>query len=83
MALVEVTHTIDGKRIVLEARAFRLRRPFGRFLWSAPSAVRLPGPGGETRLPIRDLTRRRQITAYGISLICLAAGLLARGRPSE
>jgi hypothetical protein len=80
MTIVELPLTVAGRDIVLEARTFRLRLPFGGFVWSAPAAVRLRTSDGETRLPIRDVTRRWQIAAYGFSLFCLAAGLMARGR---
>jgi hypothetical protein len=80
---IEVPVTVAGREIVLEARAFRLRLPFGGFVWSAPAAVRVPSPDGDTRLPIRDVTRRWQVAAYGFSLICLAAGLMARERGSK
>jgi hypothetical protein len=77
---IDQERLIEGRRVVLESRLFRLRLPFGGFLWGAPSAVRMGMPGGETRLPIHDVTRRWQVAAYGFSFICLAAGLMARGR---
>jgi hypothetical protein len=80
MTTVEVAHVIEGRRIVLEARVFRARRPMVGFLWARPAAVRVETPEGERRLPIRDVTRRWQIAAYGFSLLCLAAGALARRR---
>jgi hypothetical protein len=82
MTIITTTKVIDGREVVLEARAIRLRLPFGGFLWSAPAAVRVTSPDGDTRLPVRDVTRRWQIAAYGFSLICLAAGLMARRRVS-
>ena len=57
------------------------RAPFGGIVWNRPLAVRLRGPAGETRLPIRDVTRRGQILLYGLSLLFLLAGLAAGGRP--
>jgi hypothetical protein len=77
---IDQERLIEGRGVVLESRIFRLRLPFGGFLWGAPSAVRVATPEGERRLPIRDVTRRWQIAIYGFSLICLATGLMARGR---
>jgi hypothetical protein len=68
---------VDGQTITLESQTLRLRRPFGGLEWSRPSAVLASSPSGEVRLPIRDITRRWQIAAYGLSLIFLAAGLIA------
>jgi hypothetical protein len=83
MATTEIARTIDEHQLVLEARTFRLRLPFGGFLWSTPAAVRVRTPAGETRLPIRDVTRRWQAAIYGFSFMCLAAGLLTRSRGSK
>lgn len=88
MTTQEREYLIDGQRVVVEARAWRVRLPFGGLVWNRPVAVRAPGPSGvtpgetpgETRLPVRDVTRFWQIAAYGVSLVCLAAGLLAGGR---
>lgn len=83
-----VTHenplTIGERQLVLEARSFRLRLPFGGFVWSGPAAVRYATPDGEERLPIRDVTRLAQIAAYSFALACLVAGLGIGGRqPKE
>jgi hypothetical protein len=69
---------IGEKRIVLEARAFSLRLPFGGLVWNRPVAVRVQTLSGESRLPIHDVTRRRQIAAYGFSIVCILLGLAAR-----
>ena len=69
---------IEDKRIVLEARTFCLRLPFGGLVWNRPVAVRVDGPSGDTRLPIHDVTRRWQIAAYGFSIVCILLGLAAR-----
>jgi hypothetical protein len=81
MITTDVTHLVEGQRIVLEARTFRLRLPLGGVAWSRPVAARVGAPGGEIRLPIRDVTRRWQIVAYGFSTVCLLLGLAAR-RPN-
>jgi len=84
MTTQEREYLIDGQRIVVEARAWQVRLPFGGLVWNRPVAVRAPGPPGdtpgETRLPVRDVTRFWQIAAYGVSLVCLVAGLLAGAR---
>jgi len=84
MTTQEREYLIDGRRIVVEARAWRVRLPFGGLVWNRPVAVRAPGPSGdtpgETRLPVRDVTRFWQIAAYGVGFVCLLAGLLAGGR---
>ncbi len=71
---------MEERRITLEARAARLRLPFGGLVWSRPAAVITRGPSTETRLPIRDLTRRAQVALYAIALLFALAGLRARGR---
>lgn len=75
--------SIGGREITLEARAFRARLPFGGLVWNRPAAVRMRTPTGEVRLPLRDVTRRWEIAAYGLSLLCLLAGLSLRGRPRK
>lgn len=80
MAIHEIPLTIGERRLALEARAWRLRLPFGGLVWSAPAAVRYGAPDGERRVPIRDVTRLAQLALYGFAFICLAAGLGIRGR---
>ncbi|HMT20499.1 MAG TPA: hypothetical protein PKE20_04510 [Promineifilum sp.] len=67
--------------IILESMGLEARAPFGGVVWNRPTAVRVRGPAGETRLPIRDVTRRGQLLLYGLSLLFVLAGLAARGRP--
>jgi hypothetical protein len=69
-----------GRDVVLEARAARLRAPFGGLVWNRPVAVRVRESGGEQRLAIRDVTRRGQVAAYGLSLVLVLVGLSLRPR---
>lgn len=80
---VETSRLIVERRIALETQAFRLRRSFFALAWLRPVAVRAQTPEGELRLPIRDVTRRWQIAAYGFSLLCLVIGLSMRGREQK
>jgi hypothetical protein len=75
-----LTRQIDGREYLLEGRAVRLGGRFGGLVWNRPVAVRVREAGGERLLPIRDVTRRGQIAAYGLSLALVLAGLALRPR---
>jgi len=66
--------------ITLESRSLKLRTSFGGLVWNRPTAVRVDHSSGETRLPIRDVTRRGQLILYGLSLLFVIAGLAAGRR---
>ena len=76
----QTTRQIDGTEIVLETVGVEARAPFGGLVWNRPAAVITRGPSTETRLPIRDPTRRAQIALYTIALLFVLVGLRARGR---
>lgn len=76
----EVTRQIGDTEIVLETTGLATRLPFGGLVWNRPAAVRVVEGGGESRLPIRDVTRRGQLALYGIGLLFVVAGLAAGGR---
>lgn len=75
------THRLERRigetDLILESRALSAAGPFGGVVWNRPVAVRVDG---ETRLPIIDVTRRRQIALYSISLLIMVAGLLLGSR---
>lgn len=48
-------------RLALESRAWRARLPSGGLVWNRPTAVIVWQDGVERRLPIVDVTRRRQL----------------------
>lgn len=79
----QATRPLEESEIVLEAVSFQARAPFGGLVWNRPLAVRVRGPVGETRLPIRDVTRRGQLLLYGLSLLFVLAGVAARGRSPQ
>jgi hypothetical protein len=84
LTATEIERMVEGRRIILEARTFRLRRPFFGLVWLSPIAVRAQTAQGERRLPIRDVTRWWQLAAYGFSLLCVVIGLAIAGRePKE
>ena len=66
--------------VSLESRSWRARLPFGGLVWNRPAAVIVRQDGVERRLPIVDVTRRRQVALLAAGLLCLLAGLwLGRG----
>lgn len=69
--------------IVLESRILTARGASGGLVWNRPVAVHVRDASGESRLPIFDVTRRRQIALYSISLLLIAAGLLLGGRSNK
>lgn len=75
----QTTHTIGRADVVLESVAVRA----GGLAWARPTAVTVRGPAGEQRLPIRDITRRRQALLLAIAALCLLVGLRANGRPAR
>ena len=67
-------------RLALESRAWRARLPSGGLVWNRPTAVIVWQDGVERRLPIVDVTRRRQVALLAAGLICLLlAQRLGRG----
>ena len=71
---------IGDLEISLEAQAHRVAGSFGGGVWNRPVGVWVRGASGDKRLPIRDVTRRVQLAAYGLSLLFIGIGLSRRGR---
>lgn len=79
----QLARRIGKTEIVLESQSWSAGGPSGGVVWNRPAAVRVRDESGETRLPIIDVTRRRQIALYSISLLFMVAGLLLGGRPTR
>lgn len=79
----QATRQIGETRLVLETVGIEARAPFGGVVWNRPAAVITRGPAAETRHPIPDVTRRARFALYGIALLFVLLGLMARGRPPK
>lgn len=72
----QTTHHIGKAQVVLDSIAVRAVG----LAWARPTAVRVRGAAGEQRLPIHDVTRRRQMLLYAFAALCVIVGILAPGR---
>ena len=66
--------SIKGRMITLEARAFRLRWPFGGLAWSHPRRIIVGNGTNEVISPIRDLTRRWQLAGFILAIAFVLVG---------
>lgn len=73
---------LGDRRIVPMAKVWQIRFPgsVGGVIWNRPHSVVVQSDGGEEEvLPVRDVTRRAQLSLLGGSLIgVLLVGLILR-----
>jgi hypothetical protein len=81
--LVSAPHVYHDRRVALETQLWRWRLPFGVAEWRCPTAVLVDDAAGQTRLPIRDVSRWAQLVLLGVGLMALIAAMLAGRWASE
>ncbi len=76
------TLSVGDLRVTPEAQVLAVRLPFGGFVWTRPTAVRVEQGGETQRLRIVDLTRVLQLALWGLAF-ALWVGLRAPSNRKE
>lgn len=75
---------VNGFTLTPQSQVFRIRFPWGAFVWQRPTAIVTERDGQVERLPIVDLTRSIQLGLCGLGLVVVTiVGFIQLARRKE